>query len=211
MLRRLRLALWALVAIMIALGAGLAAQSHRRAGSAIPSDPGVLPRFSLIERDGRIATEADLKGRVTIVTFIFTRCTESCPLQTARMAQLQREIDDERLRLVSVTVDPSYDTPAVLSAYAARVGARPDRWLFLTGAPDAIWRFADDALGLLPPARSAAGAALSIAHTSGFLLVDRGLRIRRSYSSDAASVDELRRDTLALLHELPARTARLRP
>jgi len=211
MLRRLRLALWGLVAVMVALGVGLAIQAHRRAGAPIASNVGVLPGFSLVERDGRTVTEADLKGRVTILTFIFTRCTDSCPLQTARMARLQREINDEQLRLVSVTIDPIYDTPSVLSEYATRVGARPDRWLFLTGAPDAVWRFMGDTLGLPAPARPTVGGIPSVSHTSEFLLVDPALRIRGYYGSDPAYLDELRRDILALLRASRARTARLRP
>lgn len=211
MLRRLRLALWALVAAMVVLAAGLATQAHRRAGSTVASTFGVLPGFSLVERDGRTVTEADLKGSVTILTFIFTRCTDSCPLQTARMARLQREINDEQLRLVSVTIDPIYDTPSVLSAYATRFGALRDRWLFLTGAPDAVWRFMGDTLRLPAPARPTAGVTPSVSHTSVFLLVDPALTIRGYYGSDSAYLDELRRDTLALLRASQARTARLRP
>jgi protein SCO1/2 len=211
MLRKVRLALWALVAITAALAAGLAAHARHRAGQPVPANLGAVPHFALIERDGRTVTEADLKGRVSILTFIFTRCTDSCPLQTARMAQLQREIDDPQLRLVSVTVDPLYDTPAVLGAYGARYGASPDRWLFLTGAPDVVWRLMGDLLRLPPPLAPVAGAASSVAHTSNFLLVDRALTIRGRYSSDPAWLDELRRATLALLREPTASTARLRP
>lgn len=211
MLHRARLVLWVLVAIMVALAGGLAAHARRGAGPPVPSGLGVLPHFALTERDGRTVTEEDLRGRVSILTFIFTRCTDSCPIQTARMAQLQREIDDAQLRLVSVTVDPLYDTPAVLTAYAARYDASQDRWLFLTGAPDVVWRFMGDLLRLAPPARPTAGAAPSIAHTSSFLLVDRALTVRGHYSSDPAWFDEIRRATLALLREPEARTARLRP
>jgi protein SCO1/2 len=211
MLRKVRLALWALVAITVALAAGLAAHARHRAGSPVASNLGAVPHFALIERDGRTVTETDLKGSVSILTFIFTRCTDSCPLQTARMSQLQRDIDDPQLRLVSVTVDPLYDTPAVLTAYAARYGASQDRWLFLTGAPDVVWRFMGDMLRLPPPPGPAASAAPSIAHTSSFLLLDRALTIRGHYSSDPARLDELRRATLALLREPAARTATLRP
>jgi cytochrome oxidase Cu insertion factor (SCO1/SenC/PrrC family) len=102
-----------------------------------------LPDFSLTERSGRRITLADLRGKVWIANFIYTHCTDTCPLQSARMARLQDRFGSEKdLRLVSITVDPARDTPTVLANYAARFGADPDRWLFLTGEKRAIYALA---------------------------------------------------------------------
>ena len=69
---------------------------------------GTLPDFSLIERSGRAVTLADLRSKVWIANFIYTHCTDTCPLQSARMAKLQDDFAGERnLRLVSITVDPT--------------------------------------------------------------------------------------------------------
>jgi cytochrome oxidase Cu insertion factor (SCO1/SenC/PrrC family) len=104
---------------------------------------GTLPDFSLVERSGRRVTLAELRGKVWIANFIYTHCTDTCPLQSARMARLQEGFAGERdLRLVSITVDPVRDTPAVLAKYATRFGADPDRWLFLTGEKQAIYALA---------------------------------------------------------------------
>ena len=101
---------------------------------------GTLPDFSLIERNGRRVTLADLRGKVWIGNFIYTHCTDTCPLQSARMARLQGDLRAEPdVRLVSITVDPERDTPKVLVEYAARFGADPGRWLFLTGEKQAIY------------------------------------------------------------------------
>lgn len=104
---------------------------------------GTLPDFSLIERSGRAVTLGDLRGKIWIANFIYTHCTDTCPLQSARMAKLQDDFAGERnLRLVSITVDPTRDTPKVLVEYAARFGADPERWLFLTGEKQAIYALA---------------------------------------------------------------------
>ncbi len=99
-----------------------------------------VPSFALIERSGKEITLKDLGGRVWVADFIWTRCPDVCPLMSGLMARLQTEFADEpKFRLVSISVDPEYDTPAVLARYAARYRADADRWLFLTGDKEAIY------------------------------------------------------------------------
>jgi protein SCO1 len=101
---------------------------------------GEVPDFALTERDGRRLTRADLIGKVWVADFIYTHCTDTCPLQTAQMARLQQELAAEAdLLFVSITVDPARDTPRVLRTYAARYGADPARWWFLTGKKEPIY------------------------------------------------------------------------
>jgi cytochrome oxidase Cu insertion factor (SCO1/SenC/PrrC family) len=110
---------------------------------------GTVPAFSLMERSGRRVTPADLQGKIWIANFIYTHCTETCPLQTAKMAQLQADLTAETdIRLISITVDPVQDTPEVLAEYAARFGADRDRWLFLTGEKRAIYTLAQEGFRL---------------------------------------------------------------
>ena len=92
---------------------------------------GTAPRFSLTERSGKPVASADLRGKVWIADFIYTRCDDTCPLQSSVMARLQSEFQaDADLRLVSITVDPLTDSPEVLSQYADQHGAHPNRWVF---------------------------------------------------------------------------------
>jgi protein SCO1/2 len=101
---------------------------------------GALPDFSLTERDTSTVTRADLLGTVWVANFIYTRCTDTCPLQTARMAALQKDFPGEpSLRFLSISVDPKRDTAAVLAKYAARYDADRKRWWFLTGEKTAIY------------------------------------------------------------------------
>jgi cytochrome oxidase Cu insertion factor (SCO1/SenC/PrrC family) len=115
---------------------------------------GTVPDFTLLERSGRGVTKNDLLGKVWIVAFIFTQCADECPLMSTRLARLQEAFSAEQdLLLVSITIDPERDTPAVLSQYANSFGAHPQRWLFLTGDKAAILRLAREGfhLGVVDP------------------------------------------------------------
>jgi protein SCO1/2 len=93
-----------------------------------------LPEFRLTDQMGRTVTPGDLRGKVVAIDFIYTRCPlpDVCPRLSANFAALQRRAGADLL-LLSVTVDPDYDTPAVLAAYARRWSADPAKWRFLTG------------------------------------------------------------------------------
>ena len=94
-----------------------------------------LPEFHLTDQYGRSVAPADLRGKVVAIDFIYTRCPlpDVCPRLAANFAALQRRFAHEPgLLLLSVTVDPDYDTPPVLAEYARRWGAGPG-WRFVTG------------------------------------------------------------------------------
>jgi protein SCO1/2 len=165
---------------------------------------GAVPEFSFTERDGRRITLSDLKGKIWIVNFIYTNCPDTCPIQSAQMKQLQDDFRSEKeLRLVSITVDPERDTPEVLTKYAARFGAHPARWLFLTGEKEAIYKLAQEGFRLgaveIPhDKRPASGATHT--HSPRFVLVDREAEIRGYYvSTDPEDMKGLRRDLKILL------------
>ena len=108
-----------------------------------------LPAFTLVDERTRALTDADLRGHPTVVTVIFTRCPvpEFCPLVTGRFAELQRLLARDRslprdTQLLSITLDPAFDTPPILEAYARAKGADPARWRFATGKPDEVLRVA---------------------------------------------------------------------
>ena len=111
------------------------------------SKPEALPTigpaapFALTAQDERRLSLGDLRGKVVVLTFIYTTCIDTCPLLTAKMAGLQARLGPDfaqRVFFVSVTVDPERDTPAVLKGYGAAHGARFDGWAFLTGTPAEI-------------------------------------------------------------------------
>lgn len=185
------------------------AQSMARTYGADQSTPlpvyGSVPDFSLIERSGRTVGRRALLGKVWVADLIYTHCTETCPLQSAEMARLQAELATEPdVRLVSITIDPKRDTAAVLSRYANRFRADRERWLFLTGEPGAIYRFAREGLSLpvSDPREKVRAPAGRLVHSPRFVLVDRGAQIRGYYdSTDQESLQRLRREIRALLLE----------
>ena len=163
---------------------------------------GKVPSFSLTERSGKKFDSGDLAGKVWIADFIYTNCTDTCPLQSAEMKRLQDRFSDAPdLRLVSITVDPKRDTPAALSRYAERFGADSARWLFLTGGGKAIYRLAEEGFHL--PATEVAppqpGGASHL-HSPRFALVDRNGEIRGYYgATEREALARLGRDAETLL------------
>jgi protein SCO1 len=138
-----------------------------------------------VESSGKPLTLADLKGKVWIADFVFTQCGSICPRMTAQMSALQRQMqkrqDWKDIRLVSFSVDPEHDTPAVLRDYAKGFEAEPGHWLFLTGRQKAVWTLVRQGFKL-PVESAEAGSTSPILHSGKFVLVDREGRIRGYYS-----------------------------
>src|SRR5712692_9871161 len=112
-------------------------------------DLGPVPDFRLTERSGRAVARADMRGKIWIAAFVFTRCTGPCPQVTGTMARLQSELADKnRVLLVSFTVDPDRDNLNDLRCYAEHFGADKHRWLFLTGPKDVIDPLSEKGFGL---------------------------------------------------------------
>jgi protein SCO1/2 len=105
----------------------------------------VVPDFSMTTQDGKPLKLADLRGKVVVLSFIYTRCPspEFCPAMDAKFAELARRIgaNAERagqIRLLSVSFDPEHDTPEVLKVHAARRGARPPLWTFAVASHEEL-------------------------------------------------------------------------
>jgi protein SCO1/2 len=107
-------------------------------GAALLPDQEPAPDFALVDQDGREARLSSWRGRPVLLDFVFTRCPGPCPIQTARLVEVQRKLPPEvaaRVRFVSVSLDPEHDTPERLRAYAQKHGADLASWSFLTGEP----------------------------------------------------------------------------
>jgi protein SCO1/2 len=171
---------------------------------------GEVPAFKLEDSAGQPFGTAQLDGRVWVADFIFTTCPEICPRMSEDMSRLQtwvvnRALDD-RVRLVSVSVDPDRDTPEKLRAYAHQYHARPGTWTFATGSQQAI----EDAVVrgfkiAVSREKDDREDSFAIVHGTKFVLVDSKREIRGYYdASDPASMSNLR-DHLAALADGSAR------
>ena len=107
------------------------------------------PDFVLVNQDGARFDSAKLRGKIVAIDFIYTTCTDVCPLFTANFADLQRALNKEHagnVFFISITTDPEVDSPKVLKAYAQRYGAEFNNWAFLTGTEEqlkAVWKGLD--------------------------------------------------------------------
>ena len=186
--------------LALAFALSLAARSMRP--KALPVY-GRVPDFHLVDERGAAKGASSLLGSVSVIDFIFTRCTSSCPRLTARMAALQSRLERERsaARLVSISVDPENDTPAVLSEYAARVHADPSRWSFLTGDEQEVERAV--VVGFkISAAKIARGAdAYDVVHGDWFVVVDRRGQLRGYYPTEGDTFEGLVKDVLRLERE----------
>jgi len=112
----------------------------------VPGEP--VADAPLVDQRGKPHPFSAFKGHRVAVTFIYTRCPlpEFCPLMDRHFAAIQQQLDGAQdmrdVRLVSVTMDPEFDTPAVLSDHAERLKADPNVWTFLTGTPADVAAFA---------------------------------------------------------------------
>ena len=122
------------------LGGGTPVGAHPAKADARLSRIGPAPDFALTLQDGTQIGLADLRSKVVVVTFIYTTCADTCPLLTAKLVGIQRQLgaDGARARFVAITVDPEKDTPAALRRYAEGHGAKAPGWIFLTGTEGEI-------------------------------------------------------------------------
>lgn len=145
-----------------------------------------VPDTAFIDQQDRRRSLAEWRGMTVVVTFIYTRCPlpDYCPLMDQNFAMLQAAIVEDpalrnRVRLLSVTFDPEFDTPAVLTAHAARRRADPALWTFLTGDRPTLDRFAGKfGVGVV---RSADG---SIDHSLRTAIIGADGRVRHLYSGN---------------------------
>ncbi len=154
-----------------------------------------VPKFELTDQSGKTFSSDQLKGRVWIANFIFTRCQGMCPLMSGKIMNLQKQLKNPEIQFVSFSVDPEYDSPKILSEYAKRFHAKENQWVFLTGEKSKIWELVSDGFMLgvdeASPEDLAAGAE-PVMHSSRFVLVDKEGKIRGFFdSSESVKMNEL--------------------
>lgn len=144
-----------------------------------------LPDFTLTDQHGESFGLSNLRGKVWIANFVFTTCRGPCQMMTSQMATLQQTLQGQhpkwdQIALISITVDPSNDTPEVLKEYARLALADPEHWRFLTGERATIWRLVRDGFKL-PVGEDADNEQMPIFHSQRFVLVDEVGQIRGFY------------------------------
>lgn len=159
---------------------------------------GELPEFQFTDHTSASFGKSNLVGKISVVDFIFTRCKGPCPVMAVNMGQLYREYaTDNRIQFVSISVEPEYDTPEVLTQYADLQGVTDDRWRFLIAQIEDVVLLSE--LGFKLAADDLPGA-----HSTRFVLVDTLAQIRGYYSgTDTASVAMIKADISKLTNHTP--------
>ncbi|MGB7413485.1 MAG: SCO family protein [Thermosynechococcaceae cyanobacterium] len=177
-----------------------------------------MPQFTLTDQNGQSLKQQDLRGQVWVASFIYTSCPDVCPLITRQVAALRDALAASQLlgdsvRLVSFTVDPERDSPAVLQTYAQKFKAEnPKRWAFLTGDSDQMRALLVDGFHLIvePNAQAVMGdhapaqmaATGDIAHSNRAMIVDRCGQVRAIHPVlDPDRFKQLVRDLTAVVQE----------
>jgi protein SCO1/2 len=172
----------------------------RVAGTTDLTSPSLLRRVDLLQVGDRVPdstpfvdqsgapfTFKQLAGQNVVIAFIYTRCQDPrmCPLISAKFSQLQKLID-YRTHLIEVTLDPTYDRPAVLERYARQFQADPARWTFLTGDPNTVLDFAAKfGVTALPDPR------VGIIHSENTILVGRDGRVADTVTTTSWAPNEI--------------------
>lgn len=170
-------------------------------GNRVLSSYGSVPSFELVDQNGQPFRSSQLADKIWIADFIFTTCPGPCPIISTRMRELQKPLQKTDIQLVSFTVDPEKDTPAVLTAYADKLGPKTMPWHFLTGLRRTIYTLIHDGFKLAVEGDQETGMPI---HSTRVVLVDRQGVIRGYYDALAPdAVTKLVADANHLFHQQP--------
>ncbi|MEO1049057.1 MAG: SCO family protein [Bacteroidota bacterium] len=160
-----------------------------------------IPAFAFVNQDSALVTEKTFEGKIYVADFFFTSCPSICPIMKTQMLRVYDSIQDESdVMLLSHTIDPEYDTVALLKDYAARLGVTSDKWHFVTGEKDKIYEIGQRSY--MVTAVEDPSEPGGYVHSGAFLLIDKDRHVRGVYDgTKAEDVDELLRDLDVLLAE----------
>ena len=170
---------WIWVALMLAVTALTAFAVVVETGkSALPVLSEIRP-FNLTNQLGQAVGPMDLTGQICVANVIFSRCPTQCHRLSRQMAELQKQLS-VGVRLISLTADPSYDSPGILRQYGERYGADSERWWFLTGAKSEVYRLAEKDLlfSVMDTGDSNPRLEDRFIHSGTFVVLDRKGRMR---------------------------------
>ncbi|GGD33617.1 SCO family protein [Flavobacterium orientale] len=136
-----------------------------------------VPKFSLTNQNGEIITNETLLGDVYVVEFFFSTCPTICPVMNQNMLLLQNHFKDHpNFSIISITINPEYDTKEVLKSHAEHLGVTSPKWHFLTGEKDYIYSIANKGFNLYAAENKTIEGGFE--HSGFFALIDKNGKIR---------------------------------
>ena len=156
----------------------------------------VLP-FAFTNQDGKKITEQDVKGKVFVAEYFFTTCKSWCPIMHANMRIVYDRFKNEKNFLIlSHTSDPATDSAATLKRYADSMNVDTDKWIFLTGTKDSLYRQARHSYKIDDPNNNPLSNEVDFLHSQFFSLVDKKGNVRSIYEGNE------RKDVERMINEI---------
>lgn len=160
-----------------------------------------IANFQFVNQDSVLVNNDTFKGKIYIADFFFTSCRTICPIMKTQMLRVYDSLkNDDDVLILSHTIDPEYDTVALLHDFAERLGVSSSKWHFVTGAQDSIYKIAQTSY--FATAMEDSSEPDGFIHSGAFLLIDKQQRIRGNYDGTVEeSVNQLIRDVRKLQRE----------
>ncbi len=184
----------AVIAIFFLISMGLGLRIFLKSNATVLPVLGSVPSFQFTDTSEQDFGLENLRGQVWVVDFIFTTCPGPCPAMAQQMSRIHHQFRSvSRVHQVSISVNPAYDTPAILADYAKRFDADTRQWHFLHAPEEEVLKLTVEGFKMGNPDDV-------IAHSQRFALVDGQGQIRGYYlGTDATSVDQLILDLNSLI------------
>ena len=162
----------------------------------------VLP-FSFTNQDGREVTEKDVAGKIFVAEYFFTTCKSWCPIMHANMKLVYEQFKNEKdFLILSHTSDPATDSAARLKKYADSLNVDTEKWIFLTGTKDSLYKQARYSYKIDDPHNNPLSNEVDFLHSQFFSLVDRKGVVRRIYEGNVRNdVERMIKEIEVLLKE----------
>jgi protein SCO1/2 len=160
-----------------------------------------IPPFRFLNQDSTWVSEKDMSGKIYVADFFFTSCPTICPKMKTQLLRIyERYASNDQIRILSHSIDPTFDTPIVLKQYAERLQVKAPRWNMLTGDKAAIYKLGEKSY--MVTAQEDKNEAGGFVHSGAFILVDKNRHVRGIYDgTQETEVNHLIEDIEILLQE----------
>ncbi len=162
----------------------------------------VLP-FAFTNQDGRTVTENDVAGKVFVAEYFFTTCKSICPIMNGNMKKVYERFKNEKnFMILSHTSDPKNDSVQSLKKYADSLNVSTDKWVFLTGFKDSLYKQARYSYKIDDPNNNPINSEEDFIHSQFFSLVDKKGVVRNIYDgTQKGDVERMTKEIDVLLKE----------
>jgi len=160
-----------------------------------------IPDFKFLNQDSLWVSQKDMAGKIYVADFFFTTCPTICPTMKTQLLRIfDKFAEDDRVRILSHTIDPEYDGVRVLKDYAKKLNIKSPRWNLVTGKKSDIYRLGEKSY--MVTAQEDANEEGGFVHSGAFILVDQNRHVRGIYDgTKEEDVNHLIEDMTLLLKE----------